>query len=381
MDEQNYIGRDALPLLVKALAPGKVAVVYGPRRTGKTTLVTRLANSFAGDAMLVSAEDIAVRDYLASESIEKLTSFVGAKTLLVIDDAQHIATIGLNLKLLADHCPGLRLVATGSSSFDLARQTGQPLAGRQRTLTLLPISQRELSATEAAHETAARLEGRLIFGMYPEVVTAAGDAERSSYLRELAGAYLFRDILEMEGVRRSDKLLRLLQLLAFQIGHDVSVESLGQELGIAKNTTARYLDLLEKAFIIYARAAFSRNLRKEISKSRRYYFFDNGVRNAVINNFAPLALRDDVGMLWENFICAERIKRNNALEIFPQSYFWRTHDQQEIDLVEDLDGRLAAYEIKFGNKNPPPPKAWRTAYPDAVFETIGRDNYLAFVTK
>ena len=381
MNEQNYIQRDALPLLQQALSPGKVVVVYGPRRTGKTTLVTRLAALSGNEAMLVSAEDIAVRDYLASESIEKLKSFVGGKTLLVIDEAQHIVNIGLNLKLLADHFPGLRLVATGSSSFDLARQTGQPLAGRQRTLTLLPLSQRELSATENRHETTARLEGRLIFGMYPEVVTATGDADRSRYLRELAGAYLFRDILEMEGVRRSDKLLRLLQLLAFQIGHDVSVDSLGQELGIAKNTVARYLDLLEKAFIIYARAGFSRNLRKEISKSRRYYFFDNGVRNAVINNFAPLALRNDLGALWENAICAERIKRNHALEIFPQSYFWRTHDQQEIDLIEDLDGRLAAYEIKFGAQKPRPPKAWRTAYPQAGFQTISRDNYLDFITR
>jgi len=334
MTDDNFIERNATSLLQKAISPGKVAVVYGPRRTGKTTLVTQLADSFGSGALLVSAEDIAVRDYLASESVEKLKAFVGAKSLLVIDEAQHIPNIGLNLKLLADHLPGLSVVATGSSSFDLARQTGQPLAGRQRTITLLPISQRELSTTENAHETAARLEQRLIHGSYPEVVSAAGDAERAAYLRELAGAYLFRDILEMEGVRRSEKLLRLLQLLAFQIGHDVSIDSLGRELGISKNTAARYLDLLEKAFIIYSRAGFSRNLRKEISKSRRYYFFDNGVRNAVISNFSPLALRGDKVALWENYICAERLKRNLALGSFPQSYFWRTHDQQEIDLIQ-----------------------------------------------
>jgi predicted AAA+ superfamily ATPase len=381
MTDGNFIARDAAPLLRKAISPGKVAVVYGPRRTGKTTLVTRLAGSFGAGALLVSAEDIAVRDYLASESVEKLRAFVGAKTLLVIDEAQHIPNIGLNLKLLADHMPGLSVVATGSSSFDLARQTGQPLAGRQRTITLLPISQRELSATENAHETAARLEQRLVHGSYPEVITAAGDAARAAYLRELAGAHLLRDILEMEGVRRSEKLLRLLQLLAFQIGHDVSIDSLGQELGISKNTAARYLDLLEKAFIIYSHGGFSRNLRKEISKSRRYYFFDNGVRNAVISNFSPIALRDDKGALWENHVCSERIKRNLALDIFPQSYFWRTHDQQEIDLIEDLDGRLGAYEIKSGQAKAPQPKAWAAAYPGAVFKTINRDNYIEFVTK
>jgi predicted AAA+ superfamily ATPase len=381
MPAETFIPRDALPLLQRLLAPGKVAVVYGPRRTGKTTLITQLAATFGARAMLVSAEDIAVRDYLASESIEKLKSFVGAKTLLLIDEAQHIANIGLNLKLLADHVPGLSIVATGSSSFDLARQTGQPLAGRQRTLTILPISQRELNATESRHETTARLEQRLLYGTYPEVITAAGDADRAAYLRELTSSFLFRDILEMEGVRRSDKLLRLLQLLAFQIGHDVSVDSLGQELGISKNTTARYLDLLEKTFIIYARTGFSRNLRKEISKSRRYYFFDNGVRNAVISNFSPLSLRDDTGSLWENYICAERIKRNNALQHFPQSHFWRTHDQQEIDLIEDHDGHLGAYEIKFGNKTPTAPKAWQTAYPNATFQIISRENYLDFITQ
>jgi predicted AAA+ superfamily ATPase len=331
--------------------------------------------------MFVSAEDIVVRDYLGSESIEKLRKFVGSKTLLAVDEAQYIANIGLNLKLLADHCPNLRIVATGSSSFDLARQTGQPLAGRQRTLTLLPLSQRELGATENVAETTARLEQRLVFGAYPEVVTAAGDADRAHYLRELAGAYLFKDILEMEGIRRADKLLRLLQLLAFQIGHDVSVDSLALELSISRNTVGRYLDLLEKAFVIYARSGFSRNLRKEISKSRRYYFFDNGIRNAVNNNFSLLSLRDDVGALWENYICAERIKRNNAVENFPQSYFWRTHDQQEIDLVEDCGGRLAAYEMKFGKKTPAAPKTWEESYPNAAYQVISPDNYLNFITQ
>ena len=379
MTEGNYIQRDAFPLIRKALAPGKVVVVYGPRRTGKTTLVSRLVEETKQGAMMVSAEDIAVREYLASESIEKLKAFVGAKTLLVINEAQHIPNIGLALKLMTDHIPGLSLVATGSSSFDLARQTGQPLAGRQRTVTVLPISQRELSATEAAHETAARLDQRLIFGSYPEVVTSVGDKERAAYLRELAGAYLFKDILEMEGVRRADKLLRLLQLLAFQLGHDVSVESLGRELGVSRNTADRYLDLLEKAFVIYSRSGFSRNLRKEIAKSRRYYFFDNGIRNAVVNNFSPLALRDDTGGLWENYICAERLKRNLALETVPQSYFWRTHDQQEIDLVEELDGGLSAFEMKFGKKTPASPKAWREAYPKASFNVVSRENYLAFI--
>jgi predicted AAA+ superfamily ATPase len=239
----------------------------------------------------------------------------------------------------------------------------------------------ELSTIEPAHVTQARLEMRLLYGTYPEVVLMNADADRQRYLRDLVASYLFKDILALEDVRHSDKLSRLLQLLAFQIGHDVSLAELGTQLGMSKNTVERYLDLLEKVFVIHGRSGFSRNLRKEVIKSRRYYFFDNGIRNALISNFNPLSLRDDVGALWENYVVAERLKRNLYREVSVQSYFWRTYDQKEIDLVEDSGGCLHAYEMKWTpSKILRPPRSWQEAYPEASFDVVHRDNYLNFVT-
>lgn len=373
----NHIIRSLEKVIPKAVAEQKVLILYGARRVGKTTLIRRYARELGDAALLVTGEDIAVRQYLSSESIEALKAFVGNKRTLIVDEAQYIPNIGLNLKLLVDHIEGLKIIATGSSCFDLARKTGHPLTGRQRTLTVYPLAQKEIGAQETAHETVARLEQRLIYGSYPEVVLSEGDEERARYLRELAGGYLFKDILELEGVRHSDKLLRLLQLLAFQVGHDVSIDSLGQQLGMGKNTVARYLDLLEQSFVIYHRMGLSRNHHKEISKSRRYYFFDNGIRNAVINNFSPITLRDDVGALWENYMCAERLKRNADGGV--QSYFWRTYDQQEIDLVEEKNGKLSAYEMKWSPRDVRIPAAWNKLYPKATFDVICRENYLSFI--
>ena len=254
-------------------------VVYGPRRVGKTTLIRHYVRQHDPDALLVSGEDIAVREYLESQSLAKLRTFVGQRRTLIVDEAQYVRQVGLNLKLLVDHVEGLRIVATGSSSFDLAQQTGEPLTGRKLTILLLPLSQLELQNVEAAHETKAHLEMRLIYGSYPEVVLMESAEDRQLYLKELIASYLFKDILELEGIRHADKLLRLLQLLAFQVGRDTSMAELGAQLGMNKNTVHRYLDLLEKAYVIYSRLGFSRNLRKEIAKSRRYYFYDNGIRN------------------------------------------------------------------------------------------------------
>ncbi len=213
--------------------------------------------------------------------------------------------IGPSLKLLVDHIDGLRVIATGSSSFELAQQTGEPLTGRRYVLLLLPLAQLELREVEPAHETRALLETRMIYGAYPEVVLMDLNQDRALYLKELVASYLFKDILQLEGIRHADKLLRLLQLLAFRIGREASVTELGTQLGMSRNTVDRYLDLLEKTWVIYSRRGFSRNLRKEITKSRRYYFYDNGIRNALINNFNPVSLRDDAGALWENYILVE----------------------------------------------------------------------------
>ncbi len=381
MDTITYIPQAQFAQLDNLCEPGKVVVIYGPRRVGKTTLVRRFAEQLSEDVLLVTGEDIAVRDYLESQSITKLSAFVGHHRTLIIDEAQHVRQIGLNLKLLVDHVQGLRIIATGSSSFDLAQQTGEPLTGRKYTLLLLPLAQLELQQIEAPHETRAQLELRLLYGSYPEVVLMSGNQERERYLRELISSYLLKDILQMERVRHADKLLRLVQLLALQVGNEVSVTELGSQLGMNKNTVDRYLDLLEKVFVIYNRRGFSRNLRKEITKSRRYYFYDNGIRNGLINNFNPLSLRDDVGALWENYLMVERLKCNLYLGRDADSYFWRTYDQQEIDLVEEARGNLHAVEAKWSAASSARvPRGWRRAYPDSSFQVVHRDNYLNFIT-
>ncbi len=381
MKSPIYIPQAQYQRLSRLVAPGKVLILYGPRRVGKTTLLRQYAARQADRSILmVNGDDIAAREYLESQSVEKLRSFVGSRDILIVDEAQYIRQVGLNLKLLVDHVPDLSIIASGSSSFDLARQTGEPLTGRKRTLLLLPLAQLELQAVEAVHETHARLEHRLVYGSYPEVVLTHSNEERELYLRELVSSYLFKDILALEDVRHADKLRRLLQLLAFQIGKEVSVKELGTQLGMNKNTVERYLDLLEKVFVIYARFGFSRNLRKEIAKSRRYYFVDNGIRNALINNFNPLSLRDDAGALWENYICAERLKANLYRGRSVQSYFWRTYDRQEIDLIEEAGGHLLAMEIKWRDRGGRSPAAWARAYPDAAFEVVHRENYLGFIT-
>ena len=302
-----YILQQQLKNLLNFLEPQKAVIIYGPRRCGKTTLLTEMIKNLKEKYLLVSGEDIAVQDYLGSQSIEKLKSFIGDNKFLIIDEAQKISNIGLNIKLLLDHIAGLKIVATGSSSFDLALQVGEPLTGRKYTLKMFPLAQMEINNIQSRAETDANLEQRLIFGSYPEIILTKDNVKRIAYLKEMISSYLYKDILELEGIRHSDKIVRLLQLLAFQIGKEVSFNEFGQQLGMSKNTVDRYFDLLEKTFVIFKLRGFSRNLRKEISKNPRYYFYDTGIRNALINNFNSLVLRNDVGMLWENYIIVDRI--------------------------------------------------------------------------
>ena len=374
-----YIPQRQLVNLKEAVKPGRVVVLYGARRVGKTTLVKKYMESLDEEALFVNGDDIVVREYLESQSTEKLRDFVGNHSLLIVDEAQYIRRVGLNLKIIVDYMPAVRVIATGSSSFDLSNDVGEPLTGRKRVLSLLPLSQMELSQIEKPHETRAHLEARLVFGSYPEVVLIRSNDEREDYLREILSSYLFKDILQLEGVRYADKLQRLLQLLAFQIGNEVSLAELGRQLGMSKNTIERYLDLLQKVFVLYRRSGFSRNLRKEITKSHRYYFYDNGIRNALINNFNPLAIRDDIGAMWENYVVTERLKRNEYLRRHVSSYFWRTYDKKEIDLVEEEKGGLAGFEVKWGAGPIAPPKDWTKAYPGASFEAINRENYLKYI--
>jgi predicted AAA+ superfamily ATPase len=374
-----YIPQKQLHHLKNSVRPGKVVVVYGARRVGKTTLLKKFTESLTEEFLFVNGDDIVVRQYLESQSIEKLREFVGNQSLLIVDEAQYVRQIGLNLKIIVDQIPEVRVIATGSSSFDLAKDIGEPLTGRKYVLKLLPLAQMEISQTEKPHETKANLESRLIFGSYPEVVLLGGNKDRQDYLRELLSSYLFKDILQLEGIRHADKLQRLLHLLAFQIGKEVSLAELGRQLSMSKNTVERYMDLLEKVFVIYRRGGFSKNLRKEITKNHRYYFYDNGVRNALISNFNPLALRNDTGDLWENYVMAERMKRQEYLRQSVNAYFWRTYDKKEIDLVEEHEGRLFGFEFKWKPRRGKAPKEWETAYPGSSFEVIHQDNYLDFI--
>jgi len=374
-----YIPQRQLSNLKSAVRPGKVVVIYGPRRVGKTTLLKKYLESVHEEVLFVNGDDIVVRQYLESRSPEKLTDFVGNHSLLLVDEAQYVKQIGLNLKIIVDNIPSLRIIATGSSSFDLAKDIGEPLTGRKKVLKLLPLAQLEIAHIEKPHQTKANLDARLIYGAYPEVVLLRSNTERQAYLHELLSSYLFKDILQLEGIRYADKLQRLLQLLAFQIGKEVSLAELGRQLGMSKNTAERYLDLLEKVFVIFRRSGFSRNLRKEIVKNQRYYFYDNGIRNALINNFNPLEIRDDIGALWENYLITERLKKQEYLGQSVNAYFWRTYDKKEIDLVEESEGRLSGFEIKWKRHLVQPPKQWLDAYPNSDFELIHQDNYLQFI--
>lgn len=375
-----YIIQKHLENLRRALLPGKAVIIYGARRTGKTTLVKRFLQDIDEPYLLVSGEDLTVQGYLASQSIEKLSAFAGANRLLVVDEAQKVPGIGINLKLIVDHIPDMRIIATGSSSFDLARAVGEPLTGRKTTLRLYPLSQLELGQIEQRHQTDANLESRLIYGSYPEVVLTNDNRAREQYLKEIVASYLYKDVLELDGIRHSAKISRLLQLLAFQVGKEVSYTELGTSLGMSKNTIERYLDLLEKAFVVQKLSGFSRNLRSEITKNSRYYFLDNGVRNALINNFNALELRNDAGELWENYLVMERLKRQEYRLEQANNYFWRTYSQKEIDLVEEREGKLFGYEMKWGAAPAKPPKEWLAAYPNASWQLINRQNYLELIT-
>jgi predicted AAA+ superfamily ATPase len=376
-----YVPREQLDNLRVLIQPGKVIVIYGARQVGKTTLLGKFVENLDKKAVLfINGDDITARQFLESQSVEKLKDFVGRHEYLIVDEAQYVRNIGINLKLIVDHIPGIKVIATGSSSFDLAQNIGEPLTGRRFVLKLFPLAQMEISKLEKKNETAANLETRLIYGSYPEVVTLRDNKLREEYLRELVASYLFKDILALDGIRYSEKLVRLLQLLAFQIGNEVSLSEIGRQLAMSKNTVERYLDLLEKAFVIFRLTGFSRNLRKEVTKSHRYFFFDVGIRNAVVGMFNPLNLRDDTGKIWENYIISEFQKHREYQRQSSRFYFWRTYDRKEIDLIEEKAGKLSGYEIKWKQGRKRAPKDWSESYPGAGFEVIHRANYLNYIS-
>lgn len=365
--------------LTRFIEPNKALIILGPRQVGKTTLMNDFILETPLKTKLVTGDDITIHQALGSQSLNTLKIFCEGYDLIAIDEAQKIPNIGTSMKLMVDNIPGIHIIATGSSSFELAGQTGEPLTGRKKTLMLFPIAQMEMIHHFNRFELTEKLEEFLVYGSYPTVITANSFSQKSGLVNEITGSYLFKDILGFERIKNPQFLLDLLRLLAYQIGSEVSINELSQNLGIDNKTVKRYIDLLEKAFIIYALRGYSGNLRKEISKKSKYYFYDPGIRNAVIANFNPLPLRNDAGQLWENFLLIERIKKQSYLPLYANNFFWRSWSRKEVDLVEEREGKLYGYEFKWSSKKIKPPKLWLESYPQSTWEIINRDNYLEFI--
>ncbi len=364
--------------LLQSIQPGKVIGLFGARRTGKTVLMKRIYKKLnSKKILLVQGENLDVAEILSSRRLGMLERFLTGYQMLFIDEAQQIPDIGVNLKLIVDNLPHIAVFITGSSAFDLNRKTGEPLTRRGRNFMLFPFAQSELG--EDYLQQKKYLADRLIYGYYPQVVTATTQTDKIEVLQNIRNGYLLRDILELDNLKDSLFILNLLRLLALQTGNDVSVSELASNLQVNNKTILRYLELLEKCYVIYSHQGFSRNLRKEFTKSLRYYFWDNGIRNAVINNFNDLSSRDDTGPLWENFCITERKKMNHYAGRHTNYYFWRTYDQQEIDLIEECDGHLNGYEFKWKSKKAKKPTAFAKNYPDAGFELISQENYYDFI--
>lgn len=367
--------------LLNRLTPNKVQLIFGTRRVGKTFLLKQILSKTPYKSLVLQGEDIDVQQVLEQRSIANYQRLLGDTELLVIDEAQAIPEVGKVLKLIADNFEGIRVIATGSSAFDLANLSGEPLTGRAFFHELYPIAQQELLPFENALQTIQNVEDRLLFGSYPELWNLPLGAAKAEYLKDMVNSYLLKDIMVYEGIRNSSKIRDLLRLIAFQLGKEVSMDELGKQLQMSKNTVEKYLDLCTKVFILKKVEAFSRNLRKEITKSSRWYFWDVGVRNALINDFRPLVIRTDIGELWENYLISERLKVLKYTSSLAETYFWRTYDQQEIDWIEIKDGQIDAYEFKWQKKKTKIPKAFAEAYPEARFTVIHRENYLSFITE
>lgn len=376
MDITRIIGEKVL----ERLLPNRVVLIFGARRVGKTMLIKQVTNAYKGKTLVMNGEDADVQALLDNSSVANYRRLFDGVDLLAIDEAQNIQDIGKKLKLIVDEISGIRVIASGSSSFDLNNNAGEPLVGRATKFFLTPFSQSEISQLENGLETRQNLETRLIYGSYPDVVLAPNDTIRAEYLEELVEAYLLKDILAIDGLKNSRKMQDLLRLVAYQAGSEVSYDELGKQVGMSRNTVEKYLDLLSKVYVIYKIGGFSRNLRKEVAKAGKWYFYDVGVRNAVIRNFSPLAIRQDVGAVWENYLISERMKRSHNLRLQHEFYFWKTYDRQEIDLVESAsDMALEAFEMKWGDKKPKCPVAFAKAYPDSSFTVLNKENYIDFI--
>lgn len=371
---QNIV-RDITPLIKNKIKPQKVVIILGARRVGKTVLVNEILKTVTEPVLRLNGEDISIHHKLAERSIENYRSLIGSYRMLYIDEAQKIPDIGHKLKLMIDEIKGLKIVITGSSALDMNKNTGEPLTGRKYTFNLFPLSENEYNQTENAFNKLEKAKQRLVYGSYPELLHVDNESDKREYLNDLVSSYLLKDILAYENIENSQKIFNLLRLLASQIGGEVSYQELGKQLGISKNTVEKYLDLLQKVFIIKKVEGFSRNLRKEITKNSRWYFLDNGIRNSIIANFNAVNFRNDIGQLWENYLISERLKYQQYKRLSSNNYFWRTYNQQEIDWVEEREGRLFGYEFKWKNQKIKIPSLWQKTYKEASFEVITSDNF------
>jgi len=360
------------------LNSNKVVVLYGPRQAGKTTLSKTVIESTGLKSLMINADQIKYIDILSSRDLKKLQTLVSGYELLFIDEGQRVPEIGINLKILHDEIPELKILVTGSSSFLLSDRVAEALTGRKKNYTLLPVSMQELHIDYNEFELNDQLSERLIYGQYPEVITTKNNKDKEDYLREITTSYLYKDIIELENIRFPMKIRDLLRLLAFQVGAQVSINELCNTLRLNRETVERYLFLLEQSFIIFRLPAFSRNQRNEISKSNKYYFYDNGIRNILIDNLNSIEARNDIGALWENFIISERKKKLLYDQTHVKSYFWRNYAGAELDIVEETNNQLTAFEIKHKKTRLKAPKAWTDNY-GSDYHCITRENYLEFI--
>lgn len=359
----------------------KIIVLYGPRQVGKTTLVNSIISDFRGKVLKINADEQLYNDVLSSRDFLKLKGLTEGYDLLFIDEAQRITDIGINLKILYDNLPKLKIIVTGSSSLDLANRVNEPLTGRIITNNLYPISILEWQNFTGLNdfEITQQLEELILYGMYPEIFSWQNFNQKRKYLEDLCNSYLYKDILSLTNIKYPEKLNQLLKLLAYQTGQLVSLQELATTLQIHRDALTNYIDLLEKSFVIFRLSGFNRNLRKEVVKMDKIYFYDTGVRNTLINDFNSLQFKNDKGQLWENFILAERMKVNAYNKTFINSYFWRTYSGAELDLVEEKDGRLTGYEFKWGSKNSKAPASWTENYTDSSFFYINTENFMQWL--
>ncbi|MDD4062650.1 MAG: ATP-binding protein [Candidatus Pacebacteria bacterium] len=373
----NLIKRTIQDRIEAKLFKGKVVILYGPRQAGKTTIVKEIQNKNISKSIYLNCDEPDIREKLENKTSTFLKELIGDKKIVIIDEAQRVKEIGITLKLIIDNFKDVQVVATGSSSFDLANKTAEPLTGRKYEFYLYPLSLEELNPTKNKLEIDRTLENRMIYGSYPEVIINSSEAEEN--IKLITKSYLYKDVLQYQNIKNPNVLEKLLQSLALQVGSEVSYNELSSLLNIDKKTVASYIEILKKAFVVFELKPFSSNLRNELRKLRKIYFFDVGVRNALINNFNPLDKRNDVGSLWENFIISERIKRNNNHGNDYNIYFWRTHDGKELDYIEEKNGKLYAYEIKFGSSKSSGSSLFLSTYNNSEFKIINKDSYNSFV--